>query len=292
MTQLAVALGLRGLNYYVFVERDDGYGAPISPLGKVRPRLERVAEGVRMARAVRADVPLAEVDLLWSLDHHRLAIAERFPSWHQLHHVWTGIDQPQELPGWWETFTALHEHDVDFAVTPLERAHADRVLVYAGPDAVAAEQFAAVADAVEQGAHLVARALPTRALDGRDDELAQLRDRMTATGRVHLGEPVDVPAVLARLGRKTPVSAGRSGLWTTAYEGPDAFWLFVVNPTDAEVVADVKVAGRLADAIEGREGTDPVTGAEATATAAGLAGSGVRLAPKEVRAMRFDKEDR
>jgi hypothetical protein len=292
MTQLTMALGLRGLSYYVFVERDDGYGAPISPLGKVRPRLARVAEAVRMARAVRADAQVAEVDLQWSLDHHRLAIAERFPSWHQLHHVWTGVDQRQELPGWWDVFRDLHAQDVDFEITPLHRPHADRLLVYAGPDAVSAAQFEPVVDAVEQGAHLAARALPTTALDGRHDELRALGERLVATGRVHLGERLDAAALLAELGRTTPVTAGRSGLWTTAYEGEDAWWLFVTNPSEADVVADVTLGGRFAQAIEGRTGTDPVTGETATAVDAGLVGTGVHVAPKQVRAMRFEKEDR
>ena len=109
ITELAVALGLRGLAYYVFVERDDIFGAPISPLGKVRPRLEQVKRGIAMAKAVEADRQLYQVALLWSYDQHRLRTAERFSGWAELYHCWIGMNTPQEFALWWDMFRELHD---------------------------------------------------------------------------------------------------------------------------------------------------------------------------------------
>jgi hypothetical protein len=247
ITELAVALGLRGLAYYAFVERDDAYGAPISPLGKVRPRLEQVKEGIKMARAVRPDRQLCALGLLWSYDHHRLRAAERFTGWDTLYHCWIGMNMPQELPAWWSAFSTLHEEDIDFAIMPMGEATRAERLVYAGPDQVRLEEWEKVTEAVEAGATLYAVATPREDLHGVGDGVEALNDRLRATGRLVTWDAGPLDGFLAAAAPETPVKSGTRGVWTTAYEADGTVWVFVANTTVAPAVTEIAFGSEIVD---------------------------------------------
>ncbi len=294
LTELALALGLRGLSYYVFVERDDVQGAPISPLGKVRPRLEQVKQAITMAKALQADQQLADVGLLWSLDHHRLAIAERFDDWRKLYHIWIDMDRPKELGEWWEAFRELHAEDIDFAIVPMSRAATEpipRVLVYAGPDSVRPSDLEPVVEAVEAGSTLLARSLPTTAISGTDSELAALTRRLEQTGRLTLLDETGLLAALAELELQTPIQADTDDVWTTAYETDDAYTFFVANVGTQPRRPDIRLSPQLAERIAARTARDLVTGETWTTNGNGLFATPASLDPKHVTAITIAKEE-
>jgi hypothetical protein len=78
LTELSLLLGRRGVCFYMFVERDDVQDAPISAIGKARPRLQQIEAGITLASEVCPDRQMCDVGLLWSLDHHRLTMADTF----------------------------------------------------------------------------------------------------------------------------------------------------------------------------------------------------------------------
>lgn len=291
MTELSLAVGLRGLSYYVFVERDDGYGSPISPLGKVRPRLEEVKKGVKVAKSVRADRQLYDVGLLWSYEHHRMAIASRFDTWTQLHHVWIGMEQPQELPDWWQTFERLHADDVDFAIVPMSQAEPTKVLIYAGPAEASPAEFEHVVEAVEAGATLIASALPTIATSGEDAQLAELGERLERSGRLVLRDGAPLEELLAAAGVESPISSAGAGLWTTAYEDDDVVRFFVVNPTEAPISAPVRLGGELAERLAGSVASDVETGERIEISDGALLDGASAVPAKYVRAFTVVKKE-
>jgi hypothetical protein len=285
ITELALALGLRGIAYYVFVERDDAQGAPISPLGKVRPRLEQVKRAIEMATGGGPPPQLHTVGLLWSYDHHRMSISQRFPGWDKLYHCWIGMNSPQELPGWWDAFRALHERDVDFAITPMEDAEPSGVLLYAGPDEVRLDEWARVAEAVEGGATLATGALPTRDIDGRDDELAGLNERIRSSRRLVERPGAATADLLVAAGAEPVVSAATPGVWTSVYEGADAHWIFVANTGTEPTTARLAMSGELRARLGSARATDVVEGGEVT-----LGQDEIALPAKRVRAFVVAKD--
>jgi hypothetical protein len=290
ITELALALGLRGLAYYVFVERDDAFGAPISPLGKVRPRLEQVKRGIEMAKAVEADRQLYEVALLWSYDHHRMWATDTFTGWDKLYHCWIGMNTPQELEPWWAAFRTLHEEDIDFAIVPLADAQSDKVLLYAGPHRVRVEEWQSVVEAVERGATLLTGGLPTESIDGETEPIRALNERLTSSGRLVARQGAPASELLHSVAIDTPVHATTPGVWTTAYETDAAVWLFVVNTTEDVVRPKVALAADLRASLATAAATDVVNG-ETVAIADGWLND-LELAPKRVRAFTVPKEAR
>lgn len=292
ITELSLALGLRGLSYYVFVERDDAYGAPISPLGKVRPRLDEVSKAIQTGKQLEADRTVAQVGLLWSYAHHRLAIADRIDRWENLHHVWIGMNSPQELPAWWEVFRELHEKDFDFAIVPMSNADPEpKVLIYAGPDEVRTSEFEKVVAAVEGGATLVTRSLPTRALDGDNEKLEKLRSRLEGTNRVLEPGKSRLDEALVKAGAEPALQANQPGVWTTAFESDSAYYLFIVNTTDEAKLTKVMLGAQLSAALRDLDVKDVATGAALEFSGSDLLGEGLELPAKSIRAIAATKQE-
>jgi hypothetical protein len=285
ITELALAMGLRGLSYYVFVERDDVQYAPISPIGKVRPRLKEVSKAIALASAMRSDEQLRDIGLLWSLDHHRLAIARRFDDWQKLYHLWIDMDVPKELPAWWSVFSSLHEADVDFSILPMQSDVALPILVYAGPGAVRVSDWEAVTRRVEEGATLIARDLPSEALFGEPAEAEALNRRIEATGRLLPWGDEPLPAVLGRAGARWAIRSSEPGVWSTAYRMDDALVFFALNPGEEERSTTLllgELAGSLATGAPAR---NLENGAEWQVPGETLVDGSVTLAPKQVLAV-------
>jgi hypothetical protein len=115
------AMGLRGMNYFVLVERDDWHYSPISAIGKIR---EAAALAVRDVNSVvaqlGADRRLATVALPWSLPQHQVNLADRGFDWTQLSSIWTEQGTAKEGRAWWSAFTALTRADVDFDIVSVD----------------------------------------------------------------------------------------------------------------------------------------------------------------------------
>ena len=103
---LAMALGLRGLSYYMFVDRDNSLFSPVSPIGQVRPNMTGFRDAIRVLKELRPDRHVADVGLLWSMDHHRCHVAGQLRDWRVLSTIGmmyapAPVADPTPMIGWW-----------------------------------------------------------------------------------------------------------------------------------------------------------------------------------------------
>jgi hypothetical protein len=289
ITELSLAQGLRGLCYYTFVERDEHVAAPLSPIGKVRPQFEQLVHAITMAKQVRPDRQLRDVGLLWSIEQHRIAVSTRFRRWEQLHHIWSEMDVPKELPGWWSTFRELHALDVDFEVLQMDRGATAPVLIYAGPDCVRIDEWAAVLARVEAGAHLIASELPSRAILGDDDDIAAINAGLQVTGRTTVRDGKPLAAELHGAGVESYVNAGEAGVWTSAFETASGYQLFAVNVGEEPRSTAIQLGRRFAAALAGAEAHDSSGDRRWTVGGQTLLPEPVTLAPKESKFIQVER---
>jgi hypothetical protein len=223
MGLLGAALGLRGVSFFMFVERDDWNWSPLNSFGKIRPtRFAAYGTLVSALRELEADVQLADVGLLWSLEEQRAHLAETSEGWEHLFKHWMELEEPKERSRWWRLFEELHATDEDFQLVDLagDPETWPRVLVHAGSDALTDEQLERVRGGVAGGARLI--------LSGQlpPTQVSALREAGTVDERVD-GQLADA---LAAAGATRYVSAG-PGLWSLAYRTPaGATTVFLVNP--------------------------------------------------------------
>jgi hypothetical protein len=201
------ALGMRGLNYFMLVERDDWHYSPVTGIGRVR---EPLAEPVRDVNALLSrlgpDERVADVALAWSLGRHQETLARRGFDWTELSAIWWEMDQPKEDDVWWETLRALTLADLDFAIVDVN------------DDALAG--YPVVVD--------------------------PYGDATVGGDARHLAEcaPEEVVAAATEAGAARAISADARGLWTSLYEAADGRRFgFCVNRTDDSVEAVLEVRG-------------------------------------------------
>jgi hypothetical protein len=235
LTELAIGLGLRGLAYYVFVERDDALYAPVSQLGLARPQLAHLTPAIALAKQMTPDEQLCDVGLLWSRSQHREASTARLQSWLDLGTTGMELAAPKEAKDWWVTFSELHEADTDFAIVPMDRgaAKGDRatpsILIYAGDDVVDSREWTSIAARVEEDAlTLVLKALPTSALDHEDGLLQSANARLLSTNRVIFADSLG-KETLERAGATWFVRSTQANIWTMAYESESRHLICVMN---------------------------------------------------------------
>jgi glycosyl hydrolase family 35 len=290
-TLLSAALGMRGLSYYMLVERDDTHYAPINPLGVVRPQARRLRDAVEAVAQLGPDRHLADVALIWSLDHHRCQVATTFDGWDRLFHVGRQTDAPKELAPWWFTFDQLHQADADFALATADNWDAYDVLIYAGPDFLAEEQLLRLAEWVERGGRLVvATALPDRGRDGEcSGAMLAARRALLNSPRVLLRPWGHVEDGLRWAGAEPYVRAAAADVWTFAYEDADGWTLFAVNVGEAPATAAMTLRADLAERLAMlpardllHDGTWPVDGRDV------WDGNPPQLAPNEAAALRVE----
>lgn len=112
-----IAFGLRGLNYFSLVERDDWHYSPITAIARIRePLAAPVAAANSVLAELRADRRRADVALVWSVEGHQLELARRGLDWTELSSVWWETAAPKERVSWWETLRSLVEADFDFEI--------------------------------------------------------------------------------------------------------------------------------------------------------------------------------
>jgi beta-galactosidase GanA len=284
---LAMAMGLRGLSYYMFVDRDNSLYSPVSPIGQVRPNLAGFRDAIRVAKELRPDRQVADVGLLWSMDHHRCHVAGQLGDWRALSTIGMMYDQPKELAAWWETFRELQTRDVDFELAPLDQdLDRFRVLIYAGPDFLRQADLERLGRWVERGGTLVmVTAIPTRDVDGTD--LSELAARVRSGRGVLFHAWGGLDEVLARVGGHWAIRAESPGVWTFAYRDEGGFTLFVANVGTMPVLAGVRLGPELAAQVQGRAARDLLSGEEWKVPTGGLWNPAPTLPVNTVRCIRI-----
>lgn len=286
---LGCALGMRGLIYYMCVDRDDTILSPISAIGQIRPRGQAYAEMIRIHGMLRSDRHIADVGLLWSMDHHRCRVTEELSNWRGLAQLTGEFAEPKELTSWWECFARLHAADVDFDIAPIDQDIAGfRSLIYAGPEFARREEVERLAKWVDGGGRLLAvTALPRCDMNGIpfDDLTRNLIGHHRVTARSWGGWERELYSLEAWRGAR----AALPGLWTFAYADEEGVTIFAAN------VAGHHLHGRLALGVDvfqivaGAKAIDLVSGEEWVLGSADFwPADPPLLAPDEVRAIRID----
>lgn len=290
---LAAALGMRGLSYYMLVERDDTHYAPINPVGIVRPQAERLRAAVTaVSHLCPGDRHLADVALIWSIDHHRCQVATLFDSWVDLHRVGRQTDEPKELPAWWSVFHDLHRADADFALATAAGWDAFDVLIYAGPDFLEETELLALAGWVDAGGRLiVVTSLPDRDRHGeRGPKLEAARQALLESPRVLLRPWGSIEDGLRWAGVVPYASAAAEDIWSFAYEDVEGWTVFAANVGDAPAPAELALREDLAETLRARPVTDLLTGRTWRMPDSALwDGSAPMLAPNDVAVLRVTR---
>jgi hypothetical protein len=227
MPMAAQAAGLRGLNFYMFVERDDWSYAPVNLTGKIRPgRYERFKRVVASYQGLPAtDEHLADIGLLWSLEDHQSIYLYSDADWSTLPDHWLRADEAKAPPQWWQTFQTLVAHDLDFRlwIPGVSPGRPPKLLVHAGLPTATPDYVKAVADLAEDCEALIAvTPLPTRTLAGDQDEsMASSVNRISAAGRLVASTADQVAADAAALGAVRYAWSGTDRVWTYLYRNAD-----------------------------------------------------------------------
>jgi len=273
MGLLGAALGLRGMSFFMFVERDDWNYSPVNSFGKVRPaRFEAYRRLVAVMKALEPDRHLADVGLLWSLSEHREHLAATTEGWEDLFKHWMEFEEGKEAPRWWSTFTVLHEQDADFRVIDISSDVGGwpPVVIYAGDGNLSQPESAQLEAALNAGIPVVAAGRLPPSLAGR--------------AGVHPATPGTAWSVSTGAGAATYLQAG-DGLWSFAYEEDGGtICVFVVNPTDSAIPATP--GGRISQ--YGESWSDLLSGARGWGTlSAAIGATGALIEPKTARVVRL-----
>lgn len=246
MPMAAMAAGIRGMSFFMFVERDDWNWSPVNSMGKVRPgRYSRFKRVVRSLRALpQLDTHLADTGLVWGRHDHQRTYIERDRDWSELPRHWLMVDEEKEPAEWWRTYTSLCAADADFRlwVPGVSPAAAPPFLVYAGGPAAPRNFLESLAAAVDNGSILVlVTDLPTRDLAGSSDP-----DMVRIAGR--LGEratrvaPDGLNQALTELGARRTIHASAPDVWTFAYQAGDTYSIGVWNSSPHPFSGRVTIA--------------------------------------------------
>jgi len=236
MGLLGAALGLRGMSFFMFVERDDWNWSPVNSFGKRRPRRHGAyTQLVDVLSTLEPDEQLADVGLLWSLREHREHLAATTAGWEDLFKHWMDLEEEKENSRWWRTFLAFHDQDADFGLVDLTDVDTDwpRVIVYAGDGNLDETEIAALESALAGDRTLL--------IAGRLDPV--LQERLAASAELIACRPDEVWQTAKRAGARAFVEAS-GGAWSFAYAGDEGVTtVFVINagdePTRTELVGDL-----------------------------------------------------
>ncbi len=246
MPMAAQAAGLRGLNFYMFVERDDWSYAPVNLTGKIRRnRFERFQKVVASYRGIgQMDQHIADVGLLWSLEDHQSTYMETDRDWSTLPNHWLTADEAKASPDWWATFRALVGADVDFRlwIPGVSPGEVPKILVHAGLPVTSGAFMKALTDLLDTSGLLVeVSGLPTRTLAGVEDHaFRQVVAKARSEGKLVPSSPEGVVAAVKALGARRYAWSGAHDVWTFVYEASDeSVVLGVWNPRDCEYHGNV-----------------------------------------------------
>ncbi|MGA8207209.1 MAG: beta-galactosidase, partial [Candidatus Dormiibacterota bacterium] len=211
----AQAAGIRGVNFYSFVERDDWNYSPVNATGKIRPdRHEAFRRVVASYEGIgQRDEQLCDVGLIYSTLDHQSIYLKSGGDWSGLADHWAIFDEPKGSVGWWRTFRALVEADVDFrlwipGVSPGPRP---RILVHASLAIEAAEVLEVLAAELSQTEHVVATTDVANRTPGglMSAAVTQAIEEATREGRLVRCTSEEVVDVVASLGARSFVRAAQ-----------------------------------------------------------------------------------
>ncbi|HID95497.1 MAG TPA: hypothetical protein EYP53_05500 [Candidatus Latescibacteria bacterium] len=258
MTLSAVALGLKGLNYYMLVNRDNWYFAPIDEQGTpptvAYPEQRTAYTYLRKALRIIRENRLLEYDR-----HTEIALI-----WYRPHYLeesqQKGICVPEGLTEqelgkrcyfdykeFWDIFRALHERDIDFDIVDLQRTSVERLkgykaVLYAGKEVMDQESQIRLRGYVESGGRLLSSTpMPSRDLRGKKCEELY-------------GVPVysDIKELFAQI----PANGTRSGVegvLTYIHHREEDKILYVINTRLEDVEVRLEYPKRAFDLIKGEE---------------------------------------
>jgi hypothetical protein len=227
MPMSAQAAGLRGLNFFMFIEREDWTAAPVNINGKIRQgRYDRFKRVVSSYRGLNpTDEHLADVGLVWNQQDHQSIYIESDRDWSTLPDHWLNVDEKKEPPAWWATFRELLDADVDFRlwIPGVSPGTPPKILIHAGLPVSTREHYEALATVVSGASALLAvTPLATRSLNGRiDPRIAELSSSAIEGGKVIPCQPAEVVRVLTSLGARVHARSDKRGVWTYIYRDPD-----------------------------------------------------------------------
>ncbi len=244
VVMLGIACGLRGANFFMFVERDDWHYSPLTAIAKPRPNLlQPFSRILPLMKELGDDQRLARIGLVWSGEEHQSFLSERHKDWTTVSATWWEDDQPKELRIWWDTLRRLVDEDWDFVIVDAaDPLPADlEYLIYAGENPPSAELSVALARWMGQGGVL----LVTSEAPVTVDSLSAMSDgrSVIATTPERLGRVLEEHQVtfFSR--------ADRPGMWSSSYKGADYIALFVVNRTHRPLPVTVKVSSLFCAAV-------------------------------------------
>lgn len=222
VVMLGIAAGLRGANFFMFVERDDWHYSPVSAIAKPRPNLlQPFSRILPLMNALQADERLVAVGLIWSLADNQELLVEKHQDWTTLSSTWWEDDRPKEHKAWWDSLRSLVDADVDFRLVDADHPNLEGldVLVKAGAGTVS-NVLAAELEPWVAGGGIVVLAGDESPSGARGD---QNHAPTISPGRLAEG--------LRELKAVDYTRADRPGIWSTSYRGPDYVVMFVVNRT-------------------------------------------------------------
>jgi hypothetical protein len=223
----AQVAGIRGVNFYTFVERDDWNYSPVNATGKVRPirhaALSRVVASYSGIR--QRDEQLCDVGLLYNISDHQSTYLGCGKDWSTLADHWANFAEPKASSAWWATFRALVEADVDFRIwiPGVSVGSEPRILIYAGLPVALTAELGYLAEGISASRVVVAvTEVADRTPGGlRDERVGTAVAAATREGRIVRCAAEHVVDLLPSLGARSFVRAQGGRIWTYLYRGED-----------------------------------------------------------------------
>lgn len=241
VVMLGIAGGLRGANFFMFVERDDWHYSPVNAIAKPRPNLlQPFSRILPLMSALQADERLVTIGLIWSLADNQELLAEKHQDWTTLSATWWEDDRPKEHKAWWDSLRSLVDGDVDFRIVDTAQPDLEGLdfIVYAGARPVSSVLAAKLEPWIASGGTLV--------LAGAESPSGQSVDREESLTM----SPERLAEGLRTAKAADYTRADRPGIWTTSYRGPDYVVMFVVNRTHRPLPVLVSLSASFCDLVE------------------------------------------
>jgi hypothetical protein len=293
----AQAAGIRGVNFYSFVERDDWNYSPINAVGKIRPqRHEAFRRVVASYRGVgQRDEQLCDVGLIYSMADHQTIYFKSAQDWSTLADHWAMFEEPKASAAWWRTFRALGEADVDFRlwIPGVSNGPRPRTLIHASLAIEAPEVLDSLVAEIVAAEHVIAvteiaNRTPTGVVSAA---VTQAVDAAASEGRLVRCASDDVVDVLASLGTRSYIRADQGWVWTFIYRGVDgSLVLGAWNAGEDRYEGPLRVSPEVFGHPTRRYWIEEPSRGTRVALPQGSAGVTVALAPHSARVFRLSQD--
>ncbi len=262
MGLLGLALGIRGLNYYMFVDRDNWHYSPVNERGEKREFFASYQKVISIARALKKDTHLADVGLLWDLSWNHAHLISCYRGLKDMIRYWMDFNGPKENSAWWRVFCYLSDTDTDFdlvdaTVNPLDK----QVLIYTGEEFVDVEVMRKITEYVENGGKLVVTTqLPTKDLTHQvNGEMEKFKQKLEQSPQVISIELTQLGETLVNLGVNNYIHTPTKGVWSFVYRTKMDWVVFVANTLQREVLCVITFSEKVVDSGSTYEKLDLIT---------------------------------